>query len=75
MSDFVLKGCPACRSMILNGKEKYSCKADFTQCQGNGKCKLKNRVYDVLDYLDKSDDIEQIKEAIKEVTRYLREKR
>lgn len=76
-NEFALLGCPSCSSYIISGKPKFICrlKPNTPPCQQNKKCPMRTRVYDILAYMDKSDDIEELKEAMKDIARYLRENR
>lgn len=72
-NEFAILGCPACQRYILNGKQRYTCKLTFNNCSQAKKCKLKTRVVSVLDYLQNSNDLEDIKDTVKDIVKYLKE--
>lgn len=72
-NDFAILGCPACQKYIHNGKQKYNCKLMFNACQQVKKCKLRTRVVSVLDYLQNSSDLDEVKETVKDIVKFLKE--
>jgi hypothetical protein len=45
----------------------------FNACQQVKKCKLRTRVVSVLDYLQNSSDLDEVKETVKDIVKFLKE--
>lgn len=75
MTDYALIGCPACNKLMVNGKQRYSCRIDYKDCSNFKKCKFKTRVFDVLNYLSTAENLDGVQETIKDVVDLLREGR
>lgn len=72
-TNYAILGCPACQTYVLNGKQRFTCRLNFNNCSQAKKCKMKQRVVSVLEYMQNSDNLEDIQVGVKEVLKYLRE--